>query len=83
MINALTPMSLLDRFPHLKSEIRQLAKHDPEFQQLAEDYELLIRSLNDSEVQTSGDRQEIIRLKISLEFEALEVLSQSRAGQQP
>jgi hypothetical protein len=43
---------------------------------LSRDYELLVRSLKDEEVHTTDDREEIFSLKMSLEFEALEMLSQ-------
>jgi hypothetical protein len=78
MITLTPPIFLIDRFPHLQREIRMLAEQDQEFRQLSNDYELLIQSLRDKNLQGAGDREELISLKTSLEFEALEILSQIR-----
>ena len=43
---------------------------------MSEDYELLLRSLEVTKPGDEGDREEMIRLKTSLEAEALEMLSQ-------
>lgn len=74
------PASLAGRFPHLEDEIRQLAANDKEFRQLADDYELLIKSLPDGRLEAKSDRDEIIELKSSLEFEALVMLSRNKSG---
>lgn len=74
------PASLADRFPHLEKEIRQLAENDRRFRQLTEDYELLIRSLPGGRLEAKSDRDEIIELKSSLEFEALVRLTENKPG---
>ena len=75
----LSPMPLVDRFPHLQREIRRLAEQDSGFRQLNDDYELLLRSLADSDRGTAGDREELVSLKTLLEAEALEKLSRASA----
>ena len=80
MINVASPKSMLARFPHLQREIHLLVEQDPGFRQLSHDYELLVRSLKNEEVHTPDDREEIVNLKTSLEFEALEMLSQAKSG---
>ena len=65
-----------ERFPHLRKEIRFLAQRNEGFRQLSDDYELLLRSLGVTQADAEGDRVEMIRLKTSLEAEALEILSQ-------
>ncbi len=69
--------SLAQRFPHLRHEIRLLAKRDSSFGQLNEDYKLLLRSLVQIDPEAEADREEMLGLKTSLEVEALERLSQS------
>lgn len=71
-------VSLVRRFPHLEREIRQQAEIDSTFRQLAEDYELLIRSLPEERLKAKSDRDELIELKSSLEFEALVRLSRKK-----
>ena len=68
------PSSLETRFPRLQHEIRLLLEGNSEFQQLSDDYELLIESLAAAEFGSNHDREEILKLKASLEFEALEKL---------
>lgn len=68
------PSSLETRFPRLLHEIHLLLEGSPEFQQLSDDYELLIESLAAGEFDSNHDKEEIIKLKASLEFEALEIL---------
>lgn len=70
-------MSLTDRFPHLRKEIRHLAEENPGFRQLFEDYELLTRSIGNVIQDAGEDLEEMISLKTSLEVEALEILSQA------
>jgi len=77
MISVISPNSLDDRFPHLQKEIRRLAQRNEGFRQLSDDYELLLRSLEVTKSDAEGDRAELIRLKTSLEAEALEILSQT------
>jgi len=77
MISVVSPNSLDDRFPHLQKEIRRLAQRNEGFRQLNDDYELLLRSLETTKPDAAGDRVELIRLKTSLEAEALEMLSQT------
>lgn len=72
--------SLTQRFPHLEREIRQQAEIDNTFRQLAEDYELLMRALPKERFKTESDRDELIELKSSLEFEALVRLSKNKAS---
>ena len=72
--------SLEKRFPRLRREIRLLLEGDRDFQQLSEDYELLIDSLAGGEFESFRDREEIVGLKSSLEFEALEILMHTRTG---
>jgi hypothetical protein len=78
------PKTLLERFPHLQHEISLLSERDPGFRQLSDDFELLVQSLGDSAFQApedkedKEDKEEMINLKASLEFEALELLSQIR-----
>jgi len=74
----MTPSSLLDRFPYWQREIRLLVEKDPGFRQLSDDYDLLLQSLNNTAADATGEREEIIGLKTSLEVEALEMLSQTR-----
>jgi hypothetical protein len=76
MSSVISPISLNDRFPHLRKEIQFLERRDAGFRQLREDYELLLRSLEVTKPGDEGDREEMIRLKTSLEAEALEMLSQ-------
>lgn len=76
MSSVISPISLNDRFPHLRKEIQFLAQRDAGFRQLSDDYELLLRSLEVTKPDAEGDRVELIRLKTSLEAEALEMLSQ-------
>jgi hypothetical protein len=76
--NSSTP-SLADRFPHLQREIRRLAEQDSSFRQLNDDYELLLRSLENSSPGLVGDQEDMISLKTSLEAEALEKLSRASA----
>ena len=77
MISVTSPNSLNDRFPHLQKEIQRLAQRNEGFRQLSDDYELLLRSLGVTKPDAEGDRAELIRLKTSLEAEALEILSQA------
>lgn len=70
-------MSLTDRFPHLRKEIRHLAEQDPGFRQLFDDYELLTWSIGNVIQDAGEDLEEMISLKTSLEVEALEILSQA------
>lgn len=70
-------MSLTDRFPHLRKEIRHLAEQDPGFRQLFDDYELLTCSIGNVIQDAGEDLEEMISLKTSLEVEALEILSQA------
>ena len=70
-------MSLTDRFPHLRKEIRHLAEQDSGFKQLFDDYELLTWSIGNVVQDAGGDLEEMISLKTSLEVEALEILSQA------
>ena len=70
-------VSLTDRFPHLRKEIRHLAEQDPGFRQLFEDYELLTSSIGNVIQDAGEDLEEMISLKTSLEVEALEILSQA------
>lgn len=79
MIDGASPISLSERFPHLQSEIRSLVRQDSNFRQLNDDYGLLLRSLRDTKNHSDDDKEEIIRLKASLEFEALELLSQTKS----
>jgi hypothetical protein len=72
------PKTLLERFPHLQHEISLLSERDPGFRQLSDDFELLVQSLGDPAFQATEDKEEMISLKTSLEFEALELLSQIR-----
>lgn len=72
--------SLAERFPYMRREIRILLDSDSEFMQLAEDYESLIQLLSHKLPETDSDREELIQLKASLEFEALEKLSIAHAG---
>ncbi len=60
----------------LRKEIQLLAQRNADFRQLSDDYELLLRSLEVTKPDAEGDRVELIRLKTSLEAEALEMLSQ-------
>lgn len=76
MSSVISPISLNDRFPHLRKEIQLLAQRNADFRQLSDDYELLLRSLEVTKPDAEGDRVELIRLKTSLEAEALEMLSQ-------
>ena len=69
---------LVERFPHLRDEINHLLECDLEFSQLSDDYELLIRTLSDQSLKAEKDREEIIALKGSLEFEVLERLTQAQ-----
>jgi hypothetical protein len=78
MISVVSPNSLDDRFPHLQKEIQRLAQRNEGFRQLSDDYELLLRSLEVTKPDAEGDRVELVRLKTSLEAEALEMLSQIR-----
>ena len=77
MIANSSTLSLLERFPHLQREIRRLAEHDSSFRQLNEDYELLLRSIENSNPGSVGDKEDMISLKTSLEAEALEKLSRT------
>ena len=77
MISVTSPSSLNDRFPHLQKEIQRLAQRNEGFRQLSDDYELLLQSLEVTKPDAEGDRVELIRLKTSLEAEALEILSQA------
>lgn len=70
-------ISLTDRFPHLRHEIRHLAEQDSGFRQLFDDYELLNRSIGDVAADDDAGLEEMISLKTSLEVEALEILSQA------
>jgi hypothetical protein len=72
------PKTLLERFPHLQHEISLLSERDPGFRQLSDDFELLVQSLEDPTLHAMEDKEEMISLKTSLEFEALELLSQIR-----
>jgi hypothetical protein len=72
------PKTLLERFPHLQHEISLLSERDPGFRQLSDDFELLVQSLEDPTLHAMEDKEEMIGLKTSLEFEALELLSQIR-----
>jgi len=76
-------MSLTDRFPHLRKEIRHLAEQDPGFRQLFDDYELLTRSIGNVVQDAGEDLEEMISLKTSLEVEALEILSQADSMRRP
>ena len=78
MTSVISPNSLNDRFPHLQKEIQRLAQRNEGFRQLSDDYALLVRSLDVTKPDAEGDRVELIRLKTSLEAEALEILSQFR-----
>jgi hypothetical protein len=78
MISVVSPNSLDDRFPHLQKEIQRLTQRNEGFRQLSDDYELLLRSLEATKPDAEGDRVELIRLKTTLEAEALEMLSQTR-----
>ncbi len=72
---------MLERFPHLQHEISLLSERDPGFRQLSDDFELLVQSLGDPAFQATEDKkdmEEMMSLKTSLEFEALELLSQIR-----
>ena len=73
--------ALVKRFPHLRGEIDHLIERDLEFSQLSDDYELLIRALSDQSPNADQNREEIITLKDSLEFEVLERLTLVRSGQ--
>jgi hypothetical protein len=76
MSSVISPISLNDRFPHLRKEIQLLVQRNADFRQLSDDYELLLRSLEVTKPDADGDRVEMISLKTSLEAEALEMLSQ-------
>ena len=81
MVPHLVQKSLIDRFPHLRHEIQVLAKADPVFQQLIDDYVLLNRSIQNIEVDTGTELEEMLSLKTSLEVEALEILSRANYKQ--
>ena len=71
--------ALAERFPHLWREIDELAATNPEFRQLSEDYDLLVRTLSSQALTKEEDREEIIELKSSLELEVLDRISHLRA----
>jgi len=73
----LVQKSLIDRFPHLRHDINDLAETDPVFRQLSDDYVLLTRSIQDTADEPGGDIEEMMSLKTLLEFEALEILSRA------
>lgn len=77
----LVQKSLIDRFPHLRNEIHVLAVNDPVFQQLADDYVLLTRSIQNIEAEAGAELEEMMSLKTLLEVEALEILSRANCRQ--
>jgi len=77
----LVQKSLIDRFPHLRHEINDLVEANPVFKQLSDDYALLTRSIQNINVESGGDLEEMMHLKTLLEVEALEVLSRANCRQ--
>lgn len=78
MVGKTATRALAERFPHLEGEIDYLFKRNPDFSQLCDDYELLICTLSGRSLKEDQEREELIALKGSLEFEVLELLSQVR-----
>jgi hypothetical protein len=75
IVHAGMPEPVVRRFPHLQSELHEMAMKDESFSQLCHDYEDVVGALKHADIQKSDTRSDLLGLKTTLEVEILEQVS--------
>jgi len=76
------PISVVRRFPHLETELHEMARKDEGFSQLCLDYKDVVGALKQIGAQESDTKTDLLGLKTTLEVEILEHVSHSGALKQ-
>jgi len=79
LVRAEIPEPVVRRFPHLESELHDLAMKDESFSQLCHDYQDVVGELKQIRSQKSDTRSDLLVLKTTLEVEILEHVSRRGA----
>jgi hypothetical protein len=79
LVRAEIPEPLVRRFPHLETELHEMAIKDESFSQLCQDYQDVIGALKHTSAQNSDTRVDLLGLKTTLEVEILEQVSRRGA----
>ena len=75
VLHASVPTVVLRLFPHLGQQLAAAAEREPAFLELCEDYSSIMTSIEQMDAANTGDREELLSLKSSLEAEILERVS--------
>jgi hypothetical protein len=79
IVRAEIPDPLVRRFPHLESELHEMAMKDEGFSQLCQDYKDVVDTLKQANAHKSDTRADLLVLKTALEVEILEQVSRKGA----
>ena len=79
LMNTETPGPVIRRFPHLETELHEMAEMDESFWQLCRDYKDLVSALKRTSVDADDTRSDLLGLKTTLEVEILEQVSRKGA----
>jgi hypothetical protein len=71
------PVSVIRRFPHLETELHEMAMKDEGFSQLCLDYKDVIGALKQMSAGESETKMDLLGLKTNLEVEILEHMLRS------
>ena len=69
------PEPVVRRFPHLETELHEMAMRDESFSQLCQDYQDVVGALKHNSAHKSDTRSDLLVLKTTLEVEILEQVS--------
>lgn len=75
IVRAERPEPVVRRFPHLETELHEMAMMDEEFSQLCQDYRDVVETLKQTSLHQSDTRADLLGLKTTLEVEILEQVS--------
>jgi acetylglutamate synthase len=79
IVHAEIPEPVVMRFPHLETELHEMAMKDKEFSQLCLDYKDVVDTLKQVDAHNSDTRADLLALKTTLEVEILEQVSRRGA----
>jgi hypothetical protein len=79
LVRAEIPGPVVRRFPHLETELNEMAMKDENFSQLCQDYQDVVGALKQISTHKSDTRSDLLALKTTLEVEILEQVSRRHA----
>jgi len=75
LVRAEIPEPVVRWFPHLETELHEMAMNDENFSQLCRDYQDMVETLKHTNAHKSDTRTDLLSLKTTLEVEILEHVS--------